>query len=78
MAMARTMGWGLVGSATTMLARNVTRRAMHDRSGAVRLPRTARRDNSFTMMLAIAAAAGALLALGDVLKEQRKYVTNAS
>ena len=78
MAMARTMGWGMVGSATTVLARTATRRAMHGRSGAPRLPRAARRNNTFGMMLLLAAAAGALLAIGDVLQEQRRHVTQVS
>jgi hypothetical protein len=74
MPMARTVGWGMVGSATTMLARTATRRAMHARGGAPRLPRSARRNNTFGMMLLLAAAAGALLAVGDVLQEQRRHV----
>jgi hypothetical protein len=78
MALAHTLGWGLLGSATTMVARSVTRRAMHYRSGTPRLPRAARRNNSFTTMLVLAAAAGAMLALGDVMKEQQKHVTHAT
>lgn len=75
MATAQTFGWGMAGAATTMLARRATRKAMHARSGAPRLPRATRRSSSFGMMLALAAAAGALLALGDVFQEQRKHVT---
>lgn len=75
MAMAQTLGWGTVGAATTMLTRSAMRRAMHARSGVPRLPRATRRTNSFGMMLVLAATAGALLALGDVLQEQRKHVT---
>lgn len=78
MAMAHTIAWGTVGAATTMLARRVARRAMHDPSGAPRLPRAARRNNSFATMLALAATAGALLALVDVLQEQRKHVTQVA
>ena len=44
---------------------------MHYRSGTARLPRAARRNNSFTTMLVLAAAAGAMLALGDVMKERQ-------
>jgi hypothetical protein len=51
---------------------------MHSRSGTPRLPRAARRNNSFTTMLVLAAAAGAMLALGDVMKEQQKHVTHAT
>jgi hypothetical protein len=75
MATTRTIGWGLVGAATTMLARRATRRAMHQQSGAPRLPRATRANNSFGMMLLLAASAGAMLALGDVLKEQRQHAT---
>ena len=74
MAMGQTVGWGVVGAATTMVARTLMRRAMHDPSGAPRLPRRARKNSSFGMMLAFAAAAGACLALGDVLQEQRRSV----
>ncbi len=72
------IGWGLVGAATTMLARRATRRAMHRRSDVPRLPPAARRKNTFGMMLLLAGSAGALLALGDVLQEQRKHVTTAA
>lgn len=68
------VGWGLIGAATTKVSRSATRRAMHNRSGAPRLPRAARRSHNFGMMLLFAAAAGALLALGDILQEQRKQV----
>jgi hypothetical protein len=78
MAKAHKAGWGMVGAAATMLARRATRRAMHERSGAPRLPRAARRRTTFGMMLLLAGAAGALLALGDVLQEQRKYVTQTA
>ena len=74
--MASTIGWGMVGAATTMLARTATRRAMHSRAGIPRLPRAARRSNSFGTLLLLAAAAGALLALGDILQEQRKHVAD--
>ena len=36
MASARTVGLGMLGAAVTMLARNATRRAMHDESGTSR------------------------------------------
>jgi hypothetical protein len=78
MAAAHTIGWGMIGAATTMLARRATRRAMHDPSGAPRLPRAAQKNTGFGMMLALAAAAGALLALGDILQEQRRHVTQAA
>ena len=75
--MAHTAAWGLLGSGTTMLARTATRRAMHGRGGRPRLPRAARQNTGFGMMLLLAAAAGAMLALGDVLLEQRKNATRA-
>jgi hypothetical protein len=78
MAKTRTIGWGMVGAATTMLARRATRRAMHEQSGAPRLPHAARRKHTFGMMLMFASLAGALLALGDVLQEQRKHVTQTA
>jgi hypothetical protein len=78
MAIAQTFGWGMAGAATTMLARTATRRAMHERSGAPRLPRATRENNSFGMMLLLATVTGIALALGDVLKEQRKHVAQHS
>ena len=78
MAIAHTLSWGMAGAATTMLARTATRRALHERSGAPRLPRATRENNSFGMMLLLAAVTGVALALGDVLKEQRKHVAQAS
>ena len=78
MAIEHRIAWGVAGSATTMLARRMTRRAMHEPGGAPRLPWNERLDNSFAMMLVLAAAAGALLAVGDVLLEQRKRVTRVA
>jgi len=76
MASARTVALGLVGAAVTMLARKATRRAMHDESGAPKLMRAARRSNSVTMLLIVAAASGALLALTEVLQEQRRHLVD--
>ncbi len=72
-----TLGWGLIGALTTKLARMATRRAMHYSNGAPRLPREARRSNGIGMLLLMAAGAGAMLALGDVLQERRKQVARA-
>jgi hypothetical protein len=69
-----TLGWGLIGAATTTLSRMATRRAMHASSGAPRLPRAARSNNGLGMLILLAAAAGAMLALSDVLQEQRKEI----
>ena len=63
---------GVLGGATTMIVRAVTRRAAHKQSGAPRLPRAARRRNGFGVMLMWAAAVGVVLAMSDVLKEQRQ------
>jgi hypothetical protein len=77
MGTSHTVGWGLIDAATTKLTRAATRKAMHERSGAPRLPRAARRSNGLGMLLLLAAAAGAMLALGDILQEQRKQVARA-
>jgi len=77
MSMRRTVGWGMIGGATTYLTRKAIRSAMHKQSGAPRLPRTVRHDKSFGTMVLLAVATGALLALGDVLQEQRKHVVEA-
>lgn len=71
---AQGIGLGLMGAATTMLARRVTRHALHEETGEAKLPRQMRRSDNVGVMLLIAGAAGALLALGDVLKEQRQRV----
>jgi hypothetical protein len=75
MTIGRTVGLGLIGSATTMLVRNATRRAMHTPEGITRLPRAAKRGRGIGTVLVLAAAAGALLALADVLQEQRHHQT---
>ena len=74
MASTRALGLGLIGAAATMIARRTTRRVLHDERGAPRLPRAARRGDSLTTLIVIALASGALLALGDVLQEQRKHL----
>jgi hypothetical protein len=68
----------MVGAAVTMLARNATRRALHDENGAPRLPRAARRSNGVTTLLIMAAASGALLALVDVVQEQRRQLADTT
>jgi hypothetical protein len=47
---------------------------MHERSGEPRLPDPVRRSSSIGTLLLLAGIAGALLALGDILKEQQQYV----
>jgi hypothetical protein len=61
-----------------MLARNATRRALHDQNGEPRLPRVSRRSNGLTSFLITAAASGALLALVDVVQEHRRRLTDAT
>jgi len=69
----QTVGWGLVGAATTMLARRLTRRTLY-KGSTPRLPRAARHTNGVAGLLVVAAAAGAMLAVADVLQDQRKRV----
>jgi hypothetical protein len=76
MGMARNVGMGLVGGATTMLVRRAAKGAMRDRGGRPRVPRNARRRRGFGPMLAWAAAAGLIFAMADVLQEQRKYTAS--
>lgn len=71
MSWANYLASGTVGGATTMLVRTAARRAMHAKGGAPRLPGAARRQRGFGIMLAWAAAAGVLLAIADLLLEQR-------
>jgi hypothetical protein len=68
-------GAGLVGGAATMLTRRATRRALYRRTGEPRLPPAARRREGFGAMLAWAVAAGVILALADVLLEQRSHMS---
>jgi hypothetical protein len=77
MGFARTVGLGLVASAATMAARTATRRAMTTRTGEPRLPRAAVANTGFAAILVLAVGAGVMLALADVLKEQRKHATRA-
>jgi hypothetical protein len=71
MSLAGTLASGTVGGATTMLVRTAARKAMHGRDGAPRLPSGVRRQRGIGTMIAWAAAAGVLLALADLLLEQR-------
>lgn len=77
MGLARTAGLGLIASAATLAARTATRSAMHTRSGEPRLPHAAAGNSGFAMILLLAVGAGVMLALADVLKEQRKQATRA-
>jgi len=77
MGFARTAGLGMVASAATMAARKAARSAIHTRTGDPRLPRVAARKRGFTMILLLAVGAGVMLAIADVLQEQRKQATRA-
>lgn len=70
--------WGVAGAATTMVVRAAARRAMRDEHGAPRLPNAVRGDISFSMMVLLAGAAGVMLALGDVLQQRRKQITQTA
>ena len=72
MGMAGMIAAGVLGGTTTRLTRTAACRALHAKTGAPRLPQRARDRSGLLMMLAWAAAAGVILALGDVLLEQRK------
>jgi hypothetical protein len=72
MGLAQKLGWSVVGVTTTMAMRKIANAAMHDANGAPKFSRLTRRNNSFGVMVALAVSAGVLLALGDVLKEQRE------
>jgi hypothetical protein len=74
---AQKVAWGLLGAATTKASRSATRRALH-RDGSPRLPRRARRKNGLATALMWAAAAGVILAVSDLLQEQRKDVAARS
>ncbi len=73
----QTAALGLAGTATTMLTRRAARKAMYTRTGTPRLPRAARDSDSFLAILLLAAAAGAVLAIADVLQERRKEASSA-
>jgi hypothetical protein len=68
--------WGLCGVATTMAARKIASRALHDQDGEPKLSKTTRRKSGLGLMFVLAAASGVLLAFGDVLKEHRKQIVD--
>jgi hypothetical protein len=75
MAFVQNLSWGLIGAGTTMIVRTTTRDVLHLDNGTPRLPRVTRRNPSFGMMLLLAATAGVVLGVADVVQEQRKRVT---
>jgi hypothetical protein len=69
--------WALAGTAASKMARNYTRRTLHNDRGAPRLPRKARRQSGVGMMLGWAVLTGVIMALADVFKEQGKDTVHA-
>jgi hypothetical protein len=78
MAMGRNVGLGVLGGATTMLVRRASRAALHDRRGRPMLPAGVRRQHGVRTMLMWAAVTGLILALADILQEQRTAVAHES
>jgi hypothetical protein len=68
---------GLVGFAATALTRAVSRRALYATTTSGALPPRFRYRRGFWPMIGWAAAAGVLLALTDVVREQRAAHTPA-
>src|SRR3954469_2608793 len=66
---------GLIAAGTTMAVRQLRRRILHNTSGKRRLPRTLKYRQSLGAAMGWAAVIGVLLALTDVLREQRKMST---
>jgi hypothetical protein len=70
-------GWSAIGFVTTLVARKLTTLALHRPDGEPAMADTARRNRSAALMIAVAAASGVVLALGDVLREHRKQLVDA-
>jgi hypothetical protein len=64
--------WMVAGTAASKMARSYTRGMLRRDDGAPRLPRKARRETGFGMMLGWAVLTGVFLAVTDVLSEQGK------
>ncbi len=72
MGIGKKLMWGLAGMTATKVARAGTRRAMHTRYGDPRLPQRVKARSGFSNVLMLAAGAGIVLAVADVLKEQKQ------
>ena len=70
--LAKKLIWAAATGVASGVVRRVTRRAMHDPFGGRRLPRMVTRRIGFGPSLAWAAGTGALLAIVDVLREQKE------
>lgn len=74
MGIGRKVMWGLAAATASKVARRGTRSAMHTDYGSVRLPRRVRAKNGLGTVLMFAVGTGVVLALADVLKEQKQIV----
>lgn len=75
---ARKITWGLAGFAATKFLRSRTRKALHQKDGATRLPAAAKRRRGFGSAMMWAAGAGTLLGVADTLQDRRKEVAEES
>ncbi len=72
------MVWGAFSAAVTMLTRKVANTVMHDAYGRPVLARITERNGSFAVMMALAMSAGVVLALSDVLRENRQQAAQTT
>ncbi|HEX6063169.1 MAG TPA: hypothetical protein VFZ04_03060 [Longimicrobiales bacterium] len=72
MGMGKKLMWGLAGMTASKMARAGTRRALHTSYPAAHAKVRVR--PKFKSMLMLAAGAGVVLALADVMKEQKHIV----
>ena len=70
MGMGKKLMWGLAGMTASKVARSGTRRALHTSYPAANAKVRVR--PKFKSMLMLAAGAGVVLALADVMKEQKQ------
>ena len=75
--LSRKILYAVLGTVASKVVRSRTSKAMHTPGGAPRLPRPVRRRSGLATALALAAGAGALMALADVLNEQGKDAARA-